>query len=344
MKGCHYTNAIARLAPGVSLAAAREDLDRIMDDLGRQFPDYLPGQARAPRTSVGGGRRQVSQRRAHHHGGGSAGSSAGIHQRRRPVRRPRPDPQSRTRHPAGSGRRRLENHARGPFREPGARRAGGRAWTGRRPPPCSPSSASSFRPIFRACRRSSSAGRMRHSLSPPGWRPAPWPASSRSFGRCAPTPAKGSPKTPAPPRPRAAPAVFAADWWPPRWLWPACSVLRPGCLLRSSLALAERPHGFRPDNVLTFELSFPDKAYDGRLAAFYAEAVRRFHEIPGVRAAGFSTSLPWTGYDENTSFDIDGYVPRPGESLSARYQAADPAFFDAIGTRLLQRPVDFPRG
>ena len=60
-----------------------------------------------------------------------------------------------------------------------------------------------------------------------------------------------------------------------------------------------------------------------------------FDEIPGVEDAGFSTSLPWTGYDENTGFDIEGYVPRPGESISARYQAAIPGFFRSLGTRLV---------
>ena len=42
-KGCHYTNAIARLAPGVSLAGAADDLNRIMDDLARRFPSFYQG-------------------------------------------------------------------------------------------------------------------------------------------------------------------------------------------------------------------------------------------------------------------------------------------------------------
>ena len=38
MKGCHYTNAIARLAPGVSMAAAKADLDGIMLELAGASP------------------------------------------------------------------------------------------------------------------------------------------------------------------------------------------------------------------------------------------------------------------------------------------------------------------
>ena len=37
MKGCHYTNAIARFAPGVT---ERDDLDRILNELARRFPDF----------------------------------------------------------------------------------------------------------------------------------------------------------------------------------------------------------------------------------------------------------------------------------------------------------------
>ncbi len=44
-KGCHFTNAIARLRPGVTVAAARDDLNRIMDDLARRFPDSYQGRA-----------------------------------------------------------------------------------------------------------------------------------------------------------------------------------------------------------------------------------------------------------------------------------------------------------
>jgi predicted permease len=109
-------------------------------------------------------------------------------------------------------------------------------------------------------------------------------------------------------------------------------------LLRSSIELNNRDNGFKPAGTMTFELSFPARGYTNRdrLIAFYAEAARRIREIPGVQAAGFSTSVPWTGYDENTGFNIDGYTRKPGESLSARYQGADDGFVRAIGMRLVQ--------
>ncbi len=109
-------------------------------------------------------------------------------------------------------------------------------------------------------------------------------------------------------------------------------------LVRSSIALGERDHGFDPSGVLTFQLALPEKEYSGgaKAAAFQSALVERLKSIPGVREAGVTTNLPWTGYDENTSFDIVGRPARPGESIQARYQSADPGYFRALRFRLLK--------
>jgi predicted permease len=113
-------------------------------------------------------------------------------------------------------------------------------------------------------------------------------------------------------------------------------------LLRSSIALGLRDPGFTPTGALTFELAFPANAYDPpRMGAFYREGVRRLREIPGVTAAGFSTSVPWTGYDENSEIAVPGYTPKPGEKRSARYQAASAGYFEALGARIVEgRGID----
>jgi macrolide transport system ATP-binding/permease protein len=109
-------------------------------------------------------------------------------------------------------------------------------------------------------------------------------------------------------------------------------------LVRSSNALSVRDHGFDAGGVLTFQLALPEQQYGGpgKVATFQSALVERFKSIPGVRDAGVSTNLPWTGYDENTSFDIVGRPAHPGENMQARYQAADPGFFPAMRFRLLK--------
>ncbi|HEY6393321.1 MAG TPA: ABC transporter permease [Bryobacteraceae bacterium] len=110
-----------------------------------------------------------------------------------------------------------------------------------------------------------------------------------------------------------------------------------GLLVRSARLLDARDHGFAPSGVLTFQLVLPDKAYGKpqQISAFYSEIVNRWKSIPGVRAAGLATNVPWTGYDENTSFDIVGRPARAGESEQARFQSADSGFLNALRFRLV---------
>ncbi len=111
-----------------------------------------------------------------------------------------------------------------------------------------------------------------------------------------------------------------------------------GLLVRSSSLLDARDHGFNPNGVLTFQIVLPEKAYakPPQIAAFHSAIVNRLNSIPGLRAAGLTTNLPWTGYDENTSFDIIGRPARPGESIQARFQAADPGFLAALRFRMIR--------
>jgi predicted permease len=109
-------------------------------------------------------------------------------------------------------------------------------------------------------------------------------------------------------------------------------------LVRSSRLLNARDHGFNPHGVLTFQIGLARSAYpnDDRVTALYGDLVRHLSAIPGVRAVGLATNLPWTGYDEDILFDIVGRPRRAGESIQARYQAADPGFLTALGLRLVR--------
>jgi predicted permease len=109
-------------------------------------------------------------------------------------------------------------------------------------------------------------------------------------------------------------------------------------LVRSSWLLQTRDHGFDPGHVLTFNLALPPSGYsdDKKTTPLYGELSNRWKNLPGVTAAGLTTNLPWTGYDENTDFEIVGRTPRPGESIQGRYQAADPGLLSALHFRLLR--------
>jgi len=54
--------------------------------------------------------------------------------------------------------------------------------------------------------------------------------------------------------------------------------------------------------------------------------------VPGVVSSGLGTDLPWSGWDENSSWGLpDG----KSEPHSGRFHMASPGYFETIGTRLV---------
>jgi predicted permease len=125
-------------------------------------------------------------------------------------------------------------------------------------------------------------------------------------------------------------------------------VVTGGLLLRSFGSLLRLDPGFRPDHVLTAVVNLPPARYPDKeaAAAFFGRLVERVRALPGVRAAGLASDLPWTGYDENTSFGIIGRHFKDGESPEARYHFLTPGFIGALGLPLRAgrdiRPGDGP--
>lgn len=108
-----------------------------------------------------------------------------------------------------------------------------------------------------------------------------------------------------------------------------------GLLLQSFLRLQTEDLGFRPEGVLTFELSLPEASYPepDRVAAFYREVRDRIGRIPGVVAAGAAKELP---PDEPWRFlpEIEGRAASKDES--AGWQLATEGTFSAMGIAVLR--------
>jgi predicted permease len=110
-----------------------------------------------------------------------------------------------------------------------------------------------------------------------------------------------------------------------------------GLLLRSFERLSAADPGFESAGVLTARLSLPSARYpgEGDAAAFFARLRERVAALPGVQEVGLGSDLPWTGYDENTGFDIAGRSFPPGEGPEARFHMMTPGYFRAVGVPLL---------
>jgi predicted permease len=110
-----------------------------------------------------------------------------------------------------------------------------------------------------------------------------------------------------------------------------------GLTLRSFINLLRTDPGFRPQSVLTAGVSLPAENYktDQSVAAFYARLIDNLSSLPGVQSAGAGTDLPWTGYNENTSFSVEGKTAPPNEAFHARFHAATPEYFHTLSVPLI---------
>lgn len=111
-----------------------------------------------------------------------------------------------------------------------------------------------------------------------------------------------------------------------------------GLMVRSVTELAAVEYGFETESVLSarmglFETDYPD-AESRRL--YYERLLPRLAEVPGVRAAAITTSLPgvWSG---GTTFAVEGRVyERPQDRPNARRVAVSPGYFETFGVRPLR--------
>jgi predicted permease len=111
-----------------------------------------------------------------------------------------------------------------------------------------------------------------------------------------------------------------------------------GLMIRTLSALWNVDPGFRPDNVLTFGLSFPPSMSTSSPEAAHANArdlSDRLNSISGVKAASFSDGIPLQGADD-LWFWIEG-EPKP-ESTSQMHMAlvyrVEPAYLTGMGIPL----------
>ncbi|MGH9632437.1 MAG: FtsX-like permease family protein, partial [Bryobacteraceae bacterium] len=103
-------------------------------------------------------------------------------------------------------------------------------------------------------------------------------------------------------------------------------------------AMAVSP-GFRPDHVLTGQISLPGNKYPDWPARL-AFNQRLLHEVahqPGVLAAGLVNNVPFSGHSGKSAATVKGQRRQPGESPRGYYAyGVDGDYFGAMGFSLLE--------
>jgi predicted permease len=110
-----------------------------------------------------------------------------------------------------------------------------------------------------------------------------------------------------------------------------------GLMLRSLLNQLKLDSGFQKEHVLTATLSLPHATYskNEKGALFYDQLGVNLRALPGVENAGVGSDLPWTGYDENSGFNIEGKKAPPHQEFHGRYHMATTGYFEALGVPLV---------
>jgi len=97
-----------------------------------------------------------------------------------------------------------------------------------------------------------------------------------------------------------------------------------GLLGLSLKRVLETPAGFNPDNLLTGQISLPWKNYkdDASHRAFVDRLLPAIRALPGVTHVAVTTGLPFGNGVNDSVITVEGYAPKPGDSIRAHYLSA----------------------
>jgi putative ABC transport system permease protein len=112
-----------------------------------------------------------------------------------------------------------------------------------------------------------------------------------------------------------------------------------GLLGQSLLRLQHVSLGFQPDRLLTFQVSLPRTKYPvEQSTVFYRTLLESLRAIPGVRAAGASSGIPFgNGAYTQTPIATTGPSPLPPETaIPTAWRVVTPGFFQAMRIPLLR--------
>src|SRR5581483_7163054 len=112
-----------------------------------------------------------------------------------------------------------------------------------------------------------------------------------------------------------------------------------GLLIRSLGRMLDADLGFDSTNVITAGLPIPNEKYPdpAKLNLYLKSIVANIQAIPGVRDVAFTSALPLQGWGYGMPFQIEGQpVADRANRQSAFLKMVGPSYFHALGMHLLQ--------
>jgi predicted permease len=111
-----------------------------------------------------------------------------------------------------------------------------------------------------------------------------------------------------------------------------------GLLIKSFVKLQSVSPGFTPDNVISMRLGASGRIFPKREEAieFFRQVGDRIAALPGVKARGGVSALPFTSSVGWGSINVEGWTPQPGQELQVDQRAATPDYFRAMEIPLVR--------
>jgi len=108
-----------------------------------------------------------------------------------------------------------------------------------------------------------------------------------------------------------------------------------GLLVKSFYRLLSVDVGFQTRGLLTLDVELPDTRYAGveQRAEFVRDVLARLEQVPGVRAAAAINAMPMSKSNVRNSFSLPGSAEEIGE---AGFRVVTPGYFEAMGIPLIR--------
>ena len=109
-------------------------------------------------------------------------------------------------------------------------------------------------------------------------------------------------------------------------------------LVRSFIRVAHVDPGFRPESVITMQLSLPEATYpdDVKTVSFYSRLLENYRRIPGAGVVGAVQNLPMAKENSQTPFSVEDQ-PKPERATDypfTEYSMVAGNYFQAMGIPL----------
>ena len=111
-----------------------------------------------------------------------------------------------------------------------------------------------------------------------------------------------------------------------------------GLMLRTMANLRALELGFRPDHVLTLRTTLPQSKYQepAQRLSFYDRVIADVRTLPGVEGAGYTSLLPFLSPGNTTWFAIDGITHDPADPQDTLFRAGTSDYLKTLGVQLVE--------